>query len=176
MKTAYFPILLFCLIFISADKGYSNESKWQLRDSTIEEIEFENSIIKHPELHFMNSDLNLTRKQQVKLAFRARNGDGKAANQLYMYYACVANDRLESIFWLRMAAGLHYPMAEYNLGNTYFSLGSVGLAHSIEERDLPRAKYWFLRAKSDGLPRAKDGFPDAESKLKEIEALETKSK
>ena len=113
----------------------------------------------------LNAQFNLNCKQRQQLARRAANGNSGAAFRLFKYYKQIADDRIESVFWLRMAAGHHHGLAEYELAYMLLHLGSFGLSHSIEDRDVQRAKYWFLRAK-------RDGDQEAGKRLKEIEVIE----
>ena len=169
MKTSLLIILL-CIIATSLLRSSDNgeESKGQLRDAAgdTEVKKLDQDDIEHGGLN-PSARFNLTKKQKEKLAFKARNGDGEAAFKLSEYYSHIALDKIECIFWLRMAAGLHHSLAEYNLANTYLNLGAAGFSNSLQDQDVPRAKYWFLRAKHDG-------EQGVDKRLNEIEAIEQK--
>ena len=108
----------------------------------------------------LNEGLSLSRNEQKMLVAKAVNGDSKAAYKLYMFYDYVSFDRIEAIFWLRTAAGLKHPLAEYNLGMMY-------LDKNREFYNLENAKRWFKKLKGD---------MDAEKKLKQIEEMEAGSR
>ena len=114
----------------------------------------------HIKGRMLNSDFSLTEKDQNKLIVKTSHGDSEAAYKLYLFNYCVTGDKLEGIFWLRTAAGLKHPIAEYNLGLFYMDKYK-------EFYNLENAKRWFQKAK-------RDGYESAEKKLKEIEDIEVR--
>ncbi len=109
----------------------------------------------------MNAQFLLSKSEEKKLISKAKKGDSEAALKLYLYYEAGQFDQLEAFFWLRTAAGLKNPKAEYSLALYYAEDRPINIFH------LSSAKMWLARAQ-------KDGSPEAEKKLKELEAKEKK--
>jgi TPR repeat protein len=103
----------------------------------------------------MDSTLVLPKQEWEKVITKAENGDSVEALKLYLHYRTLS-DRIEEMFWLRTAADLRNPIAEYNMGILYTN---------EKYENLFKAKVWLQRAKADGVSMA--GF-----ELKRLEARE----
>ncbi|MCE1192943.1 MAG: hypothetical protein LWW96_12400 [Acidovorax sp.] len=82
----------------------------------------------------------------------ARNGDGRAAFNVYSYYRTTANDPKQAREWLLRAGELGHAFSQYNLAQIY-----------RHENNYPKAIYWARKARDNGYPHAQATLESLES-------------
>ena len=102
---------------------------------------------------------NLTLEEREQLERKAAGGDAAAAMRVSQYYGLSLESDVErEMVWLRKAAELGSPLAQYNL--------AFSLIHDVHDRNLSEAKAWVLRAR-----KSAETEGDSE-RLKQIQDLE----
>lgn len=86
----------------------------------------------------MNQGYALTRAEQERLAKKAESGDAAAAFVLAEHFSVGEGDYEQHRKWLRRAADLGHPTAEYNLGYALMKEGNLGEARLRLENLLKR--------------------------------------
>lgn len=102
---------------------------------------------------------NLTLKEREQLERRAAGEDAAAAMRVSQYYGLSLESDVErEAMWLRKAAELGSPLAQYNL--------AFSLIHDVDDRNLSEARDWLIRVR-----KSAEAEGDSE-RLKQIQGLE----
>lgn len=98
----------------------------------------------------------LSQEELKNLKRKALTGDGEAAYMLSNYYEYADGDHKMSRYWLRKAATLGWPVAQYSLGMFVFNKAKT-------EAQRQEGISWLEKASANG-------FPEAKADLKRIRA------
>jgi TPR repeat protein len=106
----------------------------------------EDPVVEFPDAVSLSDIFHLDPTTEAELLARTGEGDGEAAHRLSLHYAAI-DDRARADRWLRTAAELGEPVAQYNLWFTLREHQDCGARRE--------AQAWLQRAADQGYEAAR---------------------